>query len=100
LSFGPNQGPTLNGEASLAGNYSIGLRFSYSDFNTWRKIIDFKDRTSDRGQYFYGYSLSFLQFYPFVTGPNSVDANATVEVVFTRDGVSGLYTMDGLPLEC
>jgi hypothetical protein len=48
--FGPNEGPSLSG-ALNPNVYSIELLFSLADVSTWRKIVDFKDRTSDRGAY-------------------------------------------------
>ena len=97
LSFGPNQGPTLIAEAGLAGNYAIGMRVSLSDAEFYRKVIDFSNLTSDNGQYFSQNTSSdpqsYLEFYPFLVGPTNFDLDATVDVVFSRDGDSGLFTM-------
>ena len=91
LSFGANQGPTFNGEAGLADNYSIGLQFSLSDLTGWRKVIDFKNLISDGGQY-----LKYGSAYLLPTGPtgvpNLVIANTIVDFLVTRDGASGIYT--------
>ena len=97
LSFGPNQGPTLIAEAGLAESYSIAMRVALSDAYYYRKVIDFSNLASDNGQYFSQNTLddpqSYLEFFPFLIGPTTFDYDATVEVVFSRDGNSGRFTM-------
>ena len=95
LSFGANQGPTFNGEAGLAGNYSIGLRFSLSQLSGWRKVIDFNNRANDAGQYLY---FGRPNLYPAPLGLGVVTPDTTVDLVVTRDGVSGTYKtyLDGI----
>ncbi len=88
LSFDVNEGPSLDTSSAITSVYSVGLRFSFDDVSGYRKIVDFKNKTSDNGQY----NLSSkLNFYPVLGGPDSFTAGDTVDVVFTRDG-SGTYT--------
>jgi len=82
-SFGPNQGLNLSSVLSDAGNYSIVMDFSFSTLNGYRKILDFKDRSSDNGLY---NLTQHLNFYPVITGPDaSFSPDVLVRVVLTRD---------------
>lgn len=90
-SFGPNQGLTLSGALSTGaatnGNYSIELAFRFFDLTGFRKIIDFKNLTSDNGLYVLE---SALNFFPAVTGASGAfTPNVNVHVVLSRDGASG-----------
>lgn len=51
--FGPNQGLTLSSVFSSGSSYTLALRSMYTaagDYS-WRKVVDFKDLTSDLGYY-------------------------------------------------
>jgi hypothetical protein len=52
--FGVNEGLSLSG-TGISAAYSIDIRFSFDDVNasvnTFQKILDFKNRTSDSGLY-------------------------------------------------
>lgn len=93
ITFGPNNGPSLSnwttGTAASA-NYSIELYFSFTDITGYRKIIDFKDRTSDNGLY---NRDGVLNFYNFVSGPaNEIAPNTLIHLVLTRDSATNLVT--------
>jgi hypothetical protein len=47
--FGANQGLSLPNIIGDGTPYSIDLQFSFDQTSGWRRIIDFKDRTSDTG---------------------------------------------------
>ena len=68
----------------ISTNYSIGIRFSLNDTEGgYRKIIDFKNQTSDNGFYFYNGGQ--LNFYPDETLGNSVTLNnQVVDIIITR----------------
>jgi hypothetical protein len=68
----------------ISTNYSIGIRFSFENTVTsYRKIIDFKNMTSDNGFYFYGGGK--LNFYPNQTLGNSTTLNnQIVDIIITR----------------
>ncbi|MDO9254727.1 MAG: T9SS type A sorting domain-containing protein [Bacteroidales bacterium] len=68
----------------ISTNYSIGIRFSFEDTEGgYRKIIDFKNMTSDNGFYFY--DGGYLNFYPDQTLGNSVTLNdQVVDIIITR----------------
>ena len=63
--FGPNQGLSLSNVFS-GGSYSIVFRFALSQVDGYRKIIDFKNRTSDFGLSDYN---TTADFYPQGFGP-------------------------------
>lgn len=89
-SFGANQGLSLSGlNLTSDGVYEIALGFSFSNPSGYRKIIDFKNLTSDIGLY----SLnSSLNFYPVTTGPSGVFLpNQLVNLVVSRT-TTGLIT--------
>lgn len=92
-SFGQNQGLTLsNAFTGFEGDYTIQLDVKYSDLNSrtaWRKILDFKDKSSDSGFY---YQNGFENFFPVAQGPDQVTTNHLDRVVLTRDGGSGVVS--------
>ena len=89
-SFGANQGLFLDTALSLADNYSIGIQFSFETVSSWRKIVDFKDRSPDSGQYILSNNLFF--FAPTNGGSGNIQADEFINVVFTRSSLDNLYT--------
>jgi hypothetical protein len=79
--FGANQGPSLSNSVNPT-DYSILMDFSLSELGGYRKIIDFKDRTSDNGLYNYENQLSF---FPGTTGGVSFTVNTPARLILTRD---------------
>ena len=59
--FGTNQGLSLSNGLNSNADYSIELVFEYDVIGgaNWKKIVDFKDRTSETGLYNAGTGLSF-----------------------------------------
>ena len=81
--FGANQGPTLSNGFTNNANYSVEMKFSFDQTAGFRKIIDFKNRTSDNGLYVLNTNLNF---FPVVTGVGAQITNGTlVDVILTRD---------------
>jgi hypothetical protein len=74
-----------------SSQYSIVLDYSLSQAIGYKKLIDFKNRTSDNGLY----NLSTnLRFFPVVTGSTVIGNNVPVRTVLTRDAsgtVAGYY---------
>jgi hypothetical protein len=89
LAFAANQGPSLSswlGGSATSGNYSIELYFSITSTASYRKLVDFKNRTADAGVYNLSTSLIF---YPVTSGPGgSIVADAMTHFVLTRDGAT------------
>ncbi len=97
LTFGANEGPTLNAELGLAGTYSIGLQFSANDTGAWKKVIDFQNLTSDSGQYLYVASLTFVNTYARLgQGDDTVNPNTKIDLVVTRDGSTYSTYLNGV----
>ena len=81
--FAANQGLSLSSGLSNSATYSLLLDFSFSDLAGFRKIVDFKDRTSDTGLYNLNAALNF---YNVITGPAGAFVPDVVErLVITRD---------------
>ena len=87
-SFAANQGPSLS-NAIDSSDYSIALDFSFSNVSGYRKIIDFKNLTSDNGLYT---NNGNLDFYPIAGGSYTINPDTLAKVVLTRDGVTGQTT--------
>lgn len=91
--FAANQGLSLSNGLAGNGNYSIEMSFSFSNTGLgagYRKILDFKDRSSDNGLYALGKALNF---YPVATAGTAFANNVNVDVVLTRD--SGTNAVNG-----
>lgn len=87
--FGARQGLTVLNAIS-ASDYSIVLNFQFSDTSGFRKILDFKNLTSDTG--FYNLNTA-LNFFNVTTGPTgALTANVESQIVLTRDGTTKLVS--------
>lgn len=84
LSISPTNGIVPN------DSYTIAMLFRLQDVGTWRRVIDFKNGTSDNGLYITPGNL--LAFAPVKYGSTTIAANQWVQVVVTRD-VSGLVNV-------
>lgn len=77
--------------------YSIELVFDFEQFNIWRKIIDYNDRTTDDGFYFD--PANRLDFFPVTSSTTTITTPVDVHVVLTRNsatsGING-YLNGGL----
>ena len=60
--FGANQGLSLTNVIGAGTPYSIELRFSFDATSGFRRILDFKDRTSDTGLYNLNTAVNFLMW--------------------------------------
>jgi hypothetical protein len=93
ITFGVNQGPSLGG-FNNAQNFSVVVGFSFSTLTGYRKILDFKNRTSDAGLYNLNTSLNFYPIGSTING--QFQANVIHRVVFTRDAGGNINTyVDG-----
>lgn len=88
-SFAPNQGLSVTtGALTSTSTYTIFTRFEFDNVGGYRKILDFKDRTSDTGLYVLDGNL---RFYNVANGSGSpIAANTFVDVALTRDGATNL----------
>ncbi len=85
--FGPNQGLGVAG-AMPAGVYTVDLVFSFDNLDSWKKIIDYKDLTTDEGFYTFNPNLQFVVVagVTFATGSDTLAVNTTFQATITRDG--------------
>jgi hypothetical protein len=81
-SFAAGQGLSLSGALDVE-DYSVEMFFSINETTSYRKLIDFRNRTVDEGVYCLS---SSLMVYPVFTGsPGSFVAATPVHIVLTRD---------------
>jgi len=73
---------------NISESYSIGIKFSFTDTEGgYRKIIDYKNLSSDNGFYFY--SGGKFNFYPNQTlGTSVTNNNEVIDMIVTRNGVT------------
>jgi hypothetical protein len=84
LRFLAGEGLELAGFTQLVGtSYTLVAVFRFDETSSWRRIFDFKNRTSDWG--LYGY-YGKLNFYNIITGPEELVKQAEyIEVALSRD---------------
>lgn len=67
----------------LADNYTIELYFVFDYLNSWKRVVDWKNRKTDYGAYVYNGQLNF---YPYqYSGDAPVNENEYTYYVITRD---------------
>lgn len=91
LTFSQNNGLSLAPTTGVVANdaYTLVVLFSLAQTNSYRRVADFKNGTSDHGLYVLD---GRLYFYPAAYGSAvSISDNTYVQVVLTRDA-SGVVT--------
>ena len=88
-SFAANQGLNVGSALGNPGDYSILMDFSFASLTGYRKILDFKDRTSDNGLYNLG---GMLDFFPVAAGGPVFSADTLARVILTRDAATNTVT--------
>ncbi|MCE6989250.1 OmpA family protein [Dyadobacter sp. CY323] len=74
-----------NAEAKgfLNKSFTVEIYFKMSELDSWKRVLDFKNRKSDYGSYIYDGKLNF---YDFAIGEKApVRANQYVHYVYSRD---------------
>lgn len=95
--FDENCGFTFDDSGGFiaSGNYTIELYFKMKDLSVWRRVTDFKDRTSDYGCYVFNGEMNFYNIVTSTTAPFRADSfahyaitrnNTTKKVVLYGDG--------------
>jgi hypothetical protein len=77
----------------LGETYTIELYFVFDNLSSWKRVIDWKNRTTDRGAYVYNGQLNFYNYVYSGTAP--VEAGEYTYYVVTREGATGalkIYT--------
>jgi hypothetical protein len=88
FSFPANAGLQLSNGLFNAADYSIEMEFSFDAITSWRRILDYKNRTTDLGLYNFG---GAIQFYPFTTGASIFTPGGTVNIIVTRDDATDIF---------
>lgn len=88
--FEDNSGVQFNNAAAgnfIGSNYSIEIYFVFDELNSWKRVVDWKNRKSDGGAYVY---YGQLNFYPVIySGDAPVVAGEYTYYVVTRNGETG-----------
>lgn len=88
LSFSEGNGLKLTPTTGVVwnGTYTIVAQFEFDSISDYRRIIDFKNGTSDNGLYVHDGNLEFFRSTASVSGTNApIAPNTYVEVVLTRN---------------
>jgi len=73
------------GMAAIFTNYSVGIRFKYDLAGPYyKKVVDYKDRTSDNGFYLHYWNLNFFPYGN--TGSTIVTNDQFVDFILTYSG--------------
>ena len=95
FSFGNNSGLRLENALADPATYTILMNLQMDvNNNFFKKLIDFRDRTSDNGLYAVGTSL---QLFPESGGPSVVPDLTDFQLLLSRDGANNevsLYVND------
>jgi len=69
----------------ISSSYTVGLRFSYNQIgSSWKKIIDYNNRGSDNGFYFYNGKLQYYEGGAIGTGPTTIINEQMIDLIITR----------------
>src|SRR5574344_1144603 len=96
---GWNYGLTFDVDQDFSKDYTIAMRFSLHDLSGgWRKIVDYRNYSSDNGFYF---TNSHTKFYPdSAEGVATYKNDEIIDFIITRNGttnVMSVYTVvDGV----
>lgn len=75
----------------LSGSFTIEVYFRLKELESWKRVLDFKNRKTDNGCYIYEGRLNFFNF---ATGEKApVKPNEYVHYVFSRDAETHLIKM-------
>src|SRR5688572_22486947 len=90
--FSNNQELSVSNVLANGADYSLGIRFSFTENAGYNKFVDFKDLTSDTGQYV----NSGFTFYPTASG-GFFSTSVMHNVFLTRSSATNTYTayLDG-----
>lgn len=89
LRFPQNNGLAMSPALVNGQVYSVAMLFAFDDVNGYRRILDFKNGTTDNGLYVYSGTIGFWGPGKWSTAA-PIAANAYVQVVVTRDASKNL----------
>lgn len=94
--FAKNNGVQFNNTAAnnfIGEDYSIEIYFKFDELASWKRVIDWKNRKTDRGAYIYSGKLNFYNI--LYSGEAPVVAGEYTYYVLTRTASTGkvlIYT--------
>ncbi|MDD2528562.1 MAG: T9SS type A sorting domain-containing protein [Lentimicrobiaceae bacterium] len=94
--FAKNNGVQFNNIAAnnfIGEDYSIEIYFKFDELTSWKRVIDWKNRKTDRGAYIYSGKLNFYNI--LYSGEAPVVAGEYTYYVLTRTASTGkvlIYT--------
>ena len=92
--FEKNNGFQFDGKGLgiyFGGSYTIELYFKFDALDSWKRVVDFKNRTTDNGAYMHHGKLNF---YNFVSSKEvGIEAGKYCHFVITRDGSTNSLRM-------
>ncbi len=92
--FEANSGLQFNNQEGynlLSGSYTVEVYFRLDELESWKRVLDFKNRKSDNGCYIYEGRLNFFNF---ATGEKApVKPKEYIHYVFSRDVETHLIKM-------
>lgn len=87
----PGTGLILDADASVAANYSIGVRFEFDQVSNFRKVLDFKNHeATDQGLWFSNSRLEYFGNFSAI-GSAVTGANQYLDLVVTRTSADNLF---------
>lgn len=92
--FEKNWGLQFDNKAAkgfLKDSYTIEIYFRFETLDSWKRVVDFKNRKSDNGCYIYDGKLNFYNFAVGIRAP--VKANQYTHYIVSRDGITKLLKM-------
>jgi hypothetical protein len=86
-------GFTIETDTEIGATHTIALKFSFDTLGSWRKIIDYKNRQSDNGFYYYD---DKLEFYPYTSQRSltSYPANTVLDLLVVRKPIPSTSNSD------
>ncbi|WP_373511307.1 OmpA family protein [Persicitalea sp.] len=92
--FEANSGLQFNNQEGynlMSGSYTVEIYFRLDELESWKRVLDFKNRKSDNGCYIYEGRLNFFNF---ATGEKApVKPKEYIHYVFSRDVETHLIKM-------
>jgi hypothetical protein len=81
-------GFTVLTSANIGTSYTIALKFSFAQVTSWRKIIDYENRVTDNGFYYYSSKLQFYNGGATFNSVTSYPANTVLDLVVVRESTN------------
>lgn len=99
--FEKNSGLSFDNGAAhnlISKSYSIELYFKFSRLDSWKRVIDFKNRKTDSGAYIYNGKVNFYKLKVSEQAP--IRPDEYTHYIITRDSSTSMVWIyaDGLPL--